>query len=250
MYTHHKLDHEFEGGTATEVTYVVCALPRSGSSLLCELLFNTGLAGAPAEYFDPTMRRQLARGWETESFEQYLRALLARKTGPNGVFGFKAHFFQLDETFPGSSLADTFPGLRHVYITRGDRLRQAISWARALQTRKWASDHEVKEVQAPEVFRRSQIDNLIAGIAERERRWEGHFAAARVEPLRITYDDLVAAPQATVGAVVGHIGIDHAGSVPLGKPTLRRQADELTEDWVGRYLDEGERGAVSGVSQW
>jgi trehalose 2-sulfotransferase len=247
MYTHHKLDHEFEGGTATAVTYAVCALPRSGSSLLCELLFNTRLAGAPAEYFDSAMRKQFSRRWDTGSFEEYLRALLARKTGPNGVFGFKAHFFQLAEAFPGASLEEAFPGLRHVYITRGDTLRQAISWARALQTHKWASDHEV-QVRHPEVFRREQIDNLIAGVVERERRWESFFADSGIEPLRVTYEGLVAAPADTVAAVLGHIGIADAGSVRAGMPTLRRQADELTEDWVSRYL--GEAAPVAGVSQW
>jgi trehalose 2-sulfotransferase len=247
MYTHHKLDHEFEGETATTVAYAVCALPRSGSSLLCELLFNTALAGAPAEYFDPAMRKQFSRRWGTESFDEYLRALLARKTGPNGVFGFKAHFFQLAEAFPGASLEEAFPGLRHVYITRRDTLRQAISWVRALQTHKWASDHEVR-VRHPEVFRREQIDNLIAGVVERERRWETFFAHSGIEPLRITYEDLVAAPGDTVAAVLGHIGIEDAGSVRAGTPTLRRQADELTEDWVSRYLDQAV--PVAGASQW
>jgi LPS sulfotransferase NodH len=248
MYSHHKLDHEFEGDNSTAVTYAVCALPRSGSSLLCELLFGTGLAGAPAEYFDPATRKQFSSRWATESFDEYVRTLLARKTGPNGVFGFKAHFFQLDEAFPGASLEEAFPGIRHVYITRDDRLRQAISWVRALQTRRWASDHEVS-VQLPEVFRRSQIDNLIAGVVERERRWEAFFAASGVEPLRITYEELVAAPGDTVAAVLRHIGIE-AGRVPLGTPTLRRQADELTEEWVCRYLGESAEVAVPGVSQW
>jgi trehalose 2-sulfotransferase len=248
MYTHHKLDHEFEGGTATAVTYAVCALPRSGSSLLCELLFNTRLAGAPAEYFDSAMLKQFSRRWDTGSFEEYLRALLARKTGPNGVFGFKAHFFQLVEAFPGASLEEAFPGLRHVYITRSDTLRQAISWVRALQTQKWASDHEVRG--HPEVFSRERIDNLIAGVVERERRWEMFFADSGIEPLRITYEDLVAAPEDIVVAVLGHIGVEHAGSNPVGTPTLRRQADELTEDWVCRYLDEAAPAAIPGVSQW
>src|ERR687888_360892 len=103
MYTHHKLDHEFEAQTPTVTTYAVCALPRSGSSLLCELLFNTGLAGAPAGYFDSETRMQFSRRWETDSFDAYLGALLAKKTGPNGVFGFKAHFFQLDEAFSEAS---------------------------------------------------------------------------------------------------------------------------------------------------
>lgn len=86
VYAHHKLDHEFER-TQTTLSYAVCALPRSGSSLLCELLFDTGLAGAPAEYFDA---QQL--------------------------------------------LESAFSSLRYVYISRSDRLRQAIAWARAVQT--------------------------------------------------------------------------------------------------------------------
>src|SRR5205823_4062494 len=33
-------------------SYLVCATPRSGSTLLCEALNNTGLAGHPQEYFE------------------------------------------------------------------------------------------------------------------------------------------------------------------------------------------------------
>jgi trehalose 2-sulfotransferase len=33
-------------------SYVVCATPRSGSTLLCALLAGTGVAGRPEEYFE------------------------------------------------------------------------------------------------------------------------------------------------------------------------------------------------------
>src|SRR5690349_13000702 len=33
-------------------SYIVCATPRSGSTLLCELLKDTGVAGRPEEYFE------------------------------------------------------------------------------------------------------------------------------------------------------------------------------------------------------
>ena len=33
-------------------SYLVCATPRSGSTLLCELLKDTGVAGRPEEYFE------------------------------------------------------------------------------------------------------------------------------------------------------------------------------------------------------
>ncbi|MBE9506501.1 MAG: hypothetical protein IMY86_00490, partial [Chloroflexi bacterium] len=32
-------------------SYLICATNRSGSSLLCEALKNTGIAGRPEEYF-------------------------------------------------------------------------------------------------------------------------------------------------------------------------------------------------------
>ena len=40
------------------MSYLVCSIPRSGSSLLCELLGGTGLAGAPAEFFHPDKMRR------------------------------------------------------------------------------------------------------------------------------------------------------------------------------------------------
>ena len=33
-------------------SYLVCATERSGSTLLCELLAGTGVAGRPEEYFE------------------------------------------------------------------------------------------------------------------------------------------------------------------------------------------------------
>jgi LPS sulfotransferase NodH len=40
-------------------SYVVCATPRSGSTLLCELLKSTGVAGRPEEYFEATLETGL-----------------------------------------------------------------------------------------------------------------------------------------------------------------------------------------------
>jgi trehalose 2-sulfotransferase len=43
----------------TPRSYVVCATPRSGSTLLCELLKSTGVAGRPEEYFEATFETGL-----------------------------------------------------------------------------------------------------------------------------------------------------------------------------------------------
>jgi trehalose 2-sulfotransferase len=246
VYAHHKLDHEFER-TQTTLSYAVCALPRSGSSLLCELLFDTGLAGAPAEYFDAQQMARFCEQWGAHDFDAYLRALLERKTSPNGAFGFKAHFFQLAEAFPEGLRESAFPSLRYVHISRADRLRQAISWARAVQTGWWASDHE-RAQRVPVVFDRAQIDRLLVGIATRARRWEEFFDRTGAEPMRIEYEDLVAAPDATVLAVLRHIGVEVPEYLSIGPATLRRQADPVTEQWVQRYAIEAGAAVAPGGS--
>ena len=141
MYTHHKFDHEFKGDINPIVSYMVCSIPRSGSSLLCELLCATGRAGAPTEFFDATLMKEFSTAWQVESFEQYLDALLRKKTSPNGVFGVKVHYGQFIDAFGDADVTGLFPNLRFIYIRRQDHVRQAVSYARAEQTGQWAADH-------------------------------------------------------------------------------------------------------------
>jgi trehalose 2-sulfotransferase len=41
--------------------YLVCATPRSGSTLLCEMLRDSGLAGEPLEHFEVLRHSSLPR---------------------------------------------------------------------------------------------------------------------------------------------------------------------------------------------
>ena len=110
-------------------SYLVCATPRSGSTLLCEGLKRTGVAGRPAEYFEtlastgltrrPTEyfegveNPQIARAlpdamelngwleppseWSPERYGDYLRSVIERATTPNGVFGAKLMWGYFDD---------------------------------------------------------------------------------------------------------------------------------------------------------
>ena len=89
-----RFDFEYDVAVEPVVSYMICSLPRSGSSLLCEALANTLHAGMPAEYFNPGIIARMERRWNVGSFDDYLRKLLARKTSPNGVFGLKVHWGQ------------------------------------------------------------------------------------------------------------------------------------------------------------
>ena len=231
-----RLFFEFER-MEPRASYLVCSIPRSGSSLLCELLAGTGLAGAPAEFFHPDKMAALQGHWGVDELGEYLRELMARKTSPNGVFGAKSHWGQYRPLFGESDPRTVFPGLHVVFITRRDRLRQAVSWVRALQTRKWATEDSPR-VEHPEVFDQEDITHKLVRIDREEEEWESLFDRHGIAPLRVVYEDFVEAQEKTVRAVLDELGLDAPGDLHVPPPLLDRQADERSEEWVERYLAE------------
>ena len=231
-----RLLFEFER-TQPRASYLVCSIPRSGSSLLCELLGSTGLAGAPAEFFHPDKMAALKERWGVETLDDYLRELLARKTSPNGIFGIKAHWGQYKPLLGESDPRDVLPDPRVVFITRRDRLRQAVSWVRALQTLEWATgDKPSAERRA--VFDAEHITQKLGRIDREEEVWEGMLERHGIEPYRIVYEDFVEAQDQTVRGVLDLLGVNVPGDLHLPPPVLDRQADELSDQWTERYLAE------------
>lgn len=231
-----RLFFEFER-TEPRASYLMCSIPRSGSSLLCELLGSTGLAGAPAEFFHPDKMAALQGRWGVDELGDYLRELLARKTSPNGVFGAKAHWGQYQPLFGDSDPRTVLPGLRLVFITRSDRLRQAVSWVRALQTLKWVT-HDSPRVERPEVFDHEHITRKLGRIDREEELWESLFDSHGIVPHRVVYEDFVGAQEGTVRAVLDALGVEAPADLHLPPPVLDRQSDERSDEWVERYLAE------------
>jgi LPS sulfotransferase NodH len=199
VYVHHKFDHVFEGSPEPRASFLVCSLPRSGSSVLCDVLASTELAGVPTEFFDRNVMEEFRRIWRVDTFEEYVAALLEKKTSPNGVFGLKAHYHQLVESFGDTDLRTLLPNLRFVYINRSDHVRQAISFARATQTEQWTA---AQAPSAPAVYDAEQIRSLLDWIEREEVAWESYFARYPAPLHRIVYEDFVNAIEETVTDVM------------------------------------------------
>src|SRR5947207_1411569 len=167
------------------LSYLVCATPRSGSTLLCHLLDQTGIAGHPEEYFEALRHSGLPRRpheyfdpdrhvniverldfrempyaaprpnrlCQPDTYDRYLDWAIAQGTTPNGVFGAKlmwgylGDFADLLRGIEGMAgmpvpelLGRAFPGLRYVQIRRQDKVRQAVSLWKAVQTQVWRQD--------------------------------------------------------------------------------------------------------------
>src|SRR6478609_11187630 len=165
-----------------ERSYLVCATPRSGSTLVCHALAETGVAGRPEEYFEalrhsgrprrpeeyflgvedqsirdhlgeravgsePTPRSPL---WSRAAYDRYLEWAFEAGTTPNGVFGAKlmwgyfGDFVSLLRNVPiyrdvplAELLPTVFPDLTFVRVVRANKVRQAVSLWKAVQTATW-----------------------------------------------------------------------------------------------------------------
>ncbi len=240
--------------------WIVASVPRSGSTLLCRVLWDTGGVGAPKEYLNGMQLRDWevrfgssavrrfgygllfgrvaglvgARGWTPERLAGHLARVRLRRSDPSGRFGVKLHYHHFENWFlrrgwrPEKLLAPQ----RWIRIRREDRVAQAVSWARALQTGRWAS-HQWGTL--PSVYRPRQIDRLLAEIERQETGWDAFFAERGYEALQLTYEELAGDMPGVVRRVLGYLGVPEAAKASVAEPVLQRQADETNVRWIERY---------------
>ncbi|MDX6555002.1 MAG: trehalose 2-sulfotransferase [Miltoncostaeaceae bacterium] len=186
--------------------------------------------------------------WTPETYDRYLAWALAEGSTPNGVFGAKlmwgylGDFARLLRGIDGMAglavpelLARVFPDVRYVRITRQDKVRQAVSLWRAVQTQAWRRDHgEDERAAPPSAFSFRAINYLVRQLTAHDASWDAYFLGLGIEPLMITYEELAQAHEPVVRRVLDHLGIPVPADLRVEPPRLRIQADEVSERWVAR----------------
>lgn len=207
--------------------YLVCSEHRSGSTLLCELLASTGKLGNPDEFLRHT---DFAARFERDPAVQ--DEVFKQATSENGVYGLKLFSQQFDVTCKAQWI-ERLPNLRFIHLVRMDLLGQAISLVKALQTDQYFASQSIRA--APR-YDRKAIARQMARIAEGQARWRGYFARNGLQPLSLTYEQLVADPIAAVRAVAAHIGVEEELTPDLARVNVAVQRDDLSEEWRSRFI--------------
>jgi LPS sulfotransferase NodH len=253
----------------TAPAYLVCATQRSGSTLLCEALKGTGVAGNPLEFFegrpstggppqpldylegigDPYVTGLLAdappppappysdlRGL---SWEEHLERSRRDGRTPNGVFAAKVMWNQLADIAelsgrpeePHELLEGLFAPTHWVWVRRRDVLRQAVSLWRALQTQTW---RDAGGAEPTAVYSRAAIAHLTTLLADQDAAWGAFFADRGIRPLALVYEDYARDVGAAVDAVLLHLGLE-PGRDEGGGPPMKRQSDGISDEWAEAY---------------
>ncbi len=280
-------------------SYIVCATPRSGSTLVCHALEETGVAGRPEEYFealrhsgrprrpeeyfvgaeDPTIRDHLGERtvnselaprsplWSRAAYDRYLEWAFEAGTTPNGTFGAKlmwgyfGDFVSLLRNVPAyrdiplaELLPTVFPDLTFVRVVRANKVRQAVSLWKAVQTATWREDQAsakaasleddgsppyrnfIEEHRPQLRFHYRAIEHLLEQILVEESRWDAFFEHAGIKPVLVLYENFAAEYETSTLRLLERLGLSSPDDFDF-EPRMKRQSDRVNDDWVRRYSE-------------
>lgn len=220
------MEYEAENPAPALRGYVLCGEPRAGTTYLKDLLTSTGKLGRPREWF--ALHGTPKYGPRADTVSEILGS-----ASPNGVYGIKMFTFHA-KVARRLQWTQRLPNLSFVHIQRQDMLGQAISLARALQTRRFVA--EQNEQRQPQYDRR-KIDTALLGIARGQARWEIWFARHAINPLRLTYEGIAADPEGTVASIAALVGVEDA-RIDWDKIPSKVMRDGKNDGWRERYLSE------------
>jgi LPS sulfotransferase NodH len=214
---------------------MIASVPRSGSTAFCVALWRTGLLGAPLEYLNFPLIAMDPRWSKLLRHERkFWRELRGARTGLNGVFSYKffvQNYVKIMDEKP--KLLSRIAPTHVVYLTRADKLAQAISYSRAIRSGAWFWDHGTGD---PCGYDESHIQSCLEAISGQETAWEHVFKITHVQPLRVFYEEFLEAPGSTIQAIIEYVvpgsRLDH----PLQLPEFRVQRDSVSDDWKQRFL--------------
>jgi trehalose 2-sulfotransferase len=238
-------------------SYIICATPRSGSHLLCEALASTKLAGKPDEYFITHEGRlenetgNIAEQFGQMTLPEFRDFVVGVGSTPNGAFGISIlwgdfeHILRNYRTLPEfQNLNDRevcdklFNNPKYIWLTRQDKVRQAVSLEKAIQTDVWRkSTHEQFEARQEPKFDFEKVDFRRRRLEESDAGWQKFFAQHDITPFNVVYEELVHTYEETAINILDFLGIPHPDTIEFGPRRLQKLADKQSEEWVASYLE-------------
>ena len=244
-------------------SYVLACTPRVGSHLLSDALASTGIAGRPREWL-PRFTRDTAPRTASDRMKlvtqapavapdaaadaEHIARVLQAGTSENGVFGIVIHwpvlpdavrrlhaFLGTGDPEPHRVLSSAFPGLSYVWVRRRDRVAQAVSWYKAIQTGTYVGPAGPSAAVEGELrFDYGKIRYLVAALTSFENAWSSFFASSGVTPLVVHYEDLSANYVSTIRSVMDFLQLD-AENADIARPRHEKYADALSLSWIEQF---------------
>lgn len=147
----------------------------------------------------------------------------------------KTHFYEFMSVYL-SKYGDIFQNPGYLYLTRDNKLDQAISLVKAEEQSFWNTvSHAAPEREIDYDY--DKIQKALHFILEQEHGWQAFFAATGIEPYRFTYEAFLADPLTICRDIGRHLGVPlDIERVDLSKEPLRQQRSATSAQWRERFI--------------
>jgi trehalose 2-sulfotransferase len=198
-------------------------------------LWRDGRFGAPFEYFnfEKHMHYMMAR-FNTTDFDEYLNGLFQARTSKNGVFSVKVHAHHFTEMLNRSRVwAGAVGDAQFAYINRQDKIAQAVSMAKALQTNAWYSFERPRSV--PLFYSFDFIQACLDETMAQTQAWWRWFNRNGVRPHVINHEEFTQDAPGHIARLAKWLGAADGAEAQTKPPLTERQADSVNDEWISRF---------------
>jgi len=229
-YNTAEFDEPFYNGRPQRVL-IIAFTPRVGSTLLVRGLMSIDAIAASTEYFHPVHRADFEARWGTLSDQAYLEKLMQYRTKTNGLFAVKAHYTHFTLYAP---YLESY-NLHFISVQRKDRVRQAVSLFKAVNTKAWSSEMAPYKELTESEYDFCTIRDNIEYINSLYEQWEEYYSKNSYMQKRIYYEDMDNDYRGVLFDTANNfLGMSVCrDSIPA--PSLKQQRDALTEYYVARF---------------
>ena len=243
----------------TPQTYALCSSPRSGTTLLCNMLRQTGVAGAPDSFFREKSFDDWCAAWDVPrpldvndpvACRTYVQKLIEAGRGKGGLFGMRImgpdiNMLRHILTKLYSAISDhdlieaAFGPTRYIHLSRLDKVAEAVSYLRAEQTGLWHGDpagNDIERIAPSETdgYDAARIAARVQMLGGYDAAWRTWFQREGITPLFLTYEGLSDDPLGTLRKVLTFLDQDpHV--VQHVTPGTRKLADDTSQAWITRF---------------
>jgi LPS sulfotransferase NodH len=213
---------------------------------------------------DPQPRSPL---WSRAAYDRYLDWAMETGTTDNGVFGAKLmwgyfeDFVSLLRNVPSyrdvpleDLMTTVFPEVTFIRVVRANKIRQAVSLWKAVQTATWREQDAIQSASVglddseppyksfiqdhrPQLrFHYNAIAHLLDGILQEEASWDAFFEHCGISPILVLYENFAADYETSTVRVLERLRLSLPEAFAF-EPRMKRQSDGINDDWARRFSE-------------
>lgn len=134
-------------------------------------------------------------------------------------------------------LQEVCADIKFIWLTRRNKVRQALSYWKADNTKIWHQYQKETPKENTEFFfpTKEELNKYVIQVALDDAHWQDFFTESEIIPLNIVYEDFILDPEKTIKIVLKYLEIKSIKNTYFENFSEFKMADEDSDLFVNEY---------------